>query len=727
MLMCALTKQSFLIVQPPANSRKDHIVHFVDFRTVPKPLLVMEYLRLGNLEAQHKVSPISDSDMIVVFKQCLQGLCCLHEQKITHRDLKPENILVRSRTPIIHIKLADFGLAQDRSDLKTFCGSPMYAAPEIFLGQNYTNAVDIWSLAVIIMKYIYGFRQNIESENLEATAELRLRGQVWCNSLIEEADDWDSDKVIDFLTKYMLRWEPRERLSAAECLSTASEIGLFDDSILQIGTLMPRLESDWDTDNTDTDTEEASTIREPLWQSIGTPVRDEGNVPRPPGPCPSCIPDQDQVEQWPVRAEARSADESVSPVSCHNRSTERRRTVYGPPSLQRAFPLKSARTGRRRRPDTAKLEKFYRTKKAPTASDYEYLATETKMDMGAIRTWFQNRRYKDRQQLRELALVEPQLGEGFAAIRKTQPHNQPHIAPRPLSLPDKTPFADATCHMHRPEWEAEQSKYLSLQWRGGTIPIRRADHWISGTHLFKASGLTGQEINILKTTWDFELEVVSGSFPWAGTYIHYITGLQICQLYNFQELGTLIRESTPARLSRDKLPLQPEFSVIGYGETLISVRNDGYVNISHILLRIAQWKHAKIQKLRQLKKEIDFQVVRGGNRKQQGTYAEYSGALEICEEYQLRSVAECLRKFASRWSFGTASCEIPPLPQLPPNCIDHSATAKDDTPLSPPHHCGNHQVDSFVGISQQSHLSGIRPTLEPRSLSWHSNLFEASS
>ncbi|EXJ81656.1 hypothetical protein A1O1_07721, partial [Capronia coronata CBS 617.96] len=131
------------------------IVEFVDSSTTPRPLMVMEYLPLGSLAAQDQVSSICDTDMLVVCKQSLEGLSCLHGQNITHRDLKPENILLRSRTPI-HINLADLGLAQNRLDLKTFCGSWMYAAPEIFLGQFYTEVVDIWSLAVIVMKFVYG-------------------------------------------------------------------------------------------------------------------------------------------------------------------------------------------------------------------------------------------------------------------------------------------------------------------------------------------------------------------------------------------------------------------------------------------------------------------------------------------------------------------------------------------------------------------------------------------
>ena len=52
--------------------------------------------------------------------------------KVVHRDLKPENLLLDGDT---HIKIADFGLSnimRDGEYMKTSCGSPNYASPEVF-------------------------------------------------------------------------------------------------------------------------------------------------------------------------------------------------------------------------------------------------------------------------------------------------------------------------------------------------------------------------------------------------------------------------------------------------------------------------------------------------------------------------------------------------------------------------------------------------------------------
>ncbi len=62
-----------------------------------------------------------------------------------HRDLKPENLLLDDSK---NIKIVDFGLSNTYKKnelLKTACGSPCYAAPEMIAGKKYESVlVDIW-------------------------------------------------------------------------------------------------------------------------------------------------------------------------------------------------------------------------------------------------------------------------------------------------------------------------------------------------------------------------------------------------------------------------------------------------------------------------------------------------------------------------------------------------------------------------------------------------------
>merc|ERR1719343_1053937 len=93
-----------------------------------------------------------------MFQQLMEAIQALHAQNLVHRDLKPENILIDGSG---NLRLADFGLASGYKKgsraLKTSCGSPYYAAPEITLGHSYEGPeVDVWSAGAILYSLLCG-------------------------------------------------------------------------------------------------------------------------------------------------------------------------------------------------------------------------------------------------------------------------------------------------------------------------------------------------------------------------------------------------------------------------------------------------------------------------------------------------------------------------------------------------------------------------------------------
>ena len=89
--------------------------------------------------------------------QIISGLEYIQQFKMSHRDLKPENLLVDENQ---NIKIIDFGLTNNLKDgiaLRTPCGSPNYAAPEVISGKSYSGCeVDIWSCGVILYAMVCG-------------------------------------------------------------------------------------------------------------------------------------------------------------------------------------------------------------------------------------------------------------------------------------------------------------------------------------------------------------------------------------------------------------------------------------------------------------------------------------------------------------------------------------------------------------------------------------------
>ncbi|KAM6295769.1 serine/threonine-protein kinase SIK3 isoform 2-T2 [Aegotheles albertisi] len=139
------------------------------------------------------------------FKQIVAAVNFCHCRNIVHRDLKAENLLLDAN---LNIKIADFGFSNIFTPgqlLKTWCGSPPYAAPELFEGKEYDGPkVDIWSLGVVLYVLVCGALpfdgstlQNLRARVLSGKFRIPFFMSTECEHLI----------------RHMLVLDPSKRLS----------------------------------------------------------------------------------------------------------------------------------------------------------------------------------------------------------------------------------------------------------------------------------------------------------------------------------------------------------------------------------------------------------------------------------------------------------------------------------------------------------------------------------
>ncbi|XP_053506588.1 NUAK family SNF1-like kinase 1 isoform X1 [Ictalurus furcatus] len=142
-----------------SSLRHPHIISIYEvFENKDKIVIVMEYASKGELyDYISERRKLSERETRHFFRQIVSAVHHCHKKGVVHRDLKLENVLLDDN---YNIKIADFGLSnlyhKDKL-LQTFCGSPLYASPEIVNGRPYRGPeVDSWALGVLLYTLVYG-------------------------------------------------------------------------------------------------------------------------------------------------------------------------------------------------------------------------------------------------------------------------------------------------------------------------------------------------------------------------------------------------------------------------------------------------------------------------------------------------------------------------------------------------------------------------------------------
>jgi len=207
--------------------RHPNIIQNIDYQDVGNYIyIITEYVCYGDLQDYlSNYGPLSEKLARSIAKQVLNALAYLHQKKITHRNIKPESVLIASVEPFI-VKLTDFGLSKivknNNTFLKTFCGTLLYCAPEVFpyysapAFQSYSQLVDIWSFAAVLW-YALNCEppfKGVADYNERGMFE-RVMGTQLDPTRLKEMGV--SDEACDLLIA-MLNVDPAQRPTEQQCL-----------------------------------------------------------------------------------------------------------------------------------------------------------------------------------------------------------------------------------------------------------------------------------------------------------------------------------------------------------------------------------------------------------------------------------------------------------------------------------------------------------------------------
>ena len=212
----------------------------------------MEYASGGELfDYIVKHQRVQEKEACKFFQQLLSGIEYTSRLNIVHRDLKPENLLLDFDKSI---KIVDFGLSNTYKKgelLKTACGSPCYAAPEMIAGKKYNGTnVDIWSCGVILFALICGYLP-FEDPNTSNLYKKILNADF-------QTPNYVSDDAKD-LFHCILNTDPEKRytieqirkhpwFNLVECEATFKGIQVGTDPVPIDNNILDSLKEDFDID-----------------------------------------------------------------------------------------------------------------------------------------------------------------------------------------------------------------------------------------------------------------------------------------------------------------------------------------------------------------------------------------------------------------------------------------------------------------------------------------------
>lgn len=173
--------------------------------------LLLEYIDgLSILDIILSRGRFKEKEARKISRQIASALDYCHKNNIVHRDVRIENIML---TKAGDVKIFDFllsSLYSPHSQLKTFCGSLYFTAPELLMGKPYDGPkADIWSFGIVLYilvcrkvpfddMSIPALHKKIKSEAVEFPLWL-TRGSLFATLLLDKLMKTDCQSLISLI------------------------------------------------------------------------------------------------------------------------------------------------------------------------------------------------------------------------------------------------------------------------------------------------------------------------------------------------------------------------------------------------------------------------------------------------------------------------------------------------------------------------------------------------
>uniref|UniRef100_A0A1B6MFR4 non-specific serine/threonine protein kinase n=1 Tax=Graphocephala atropunctata TaxID=36148 RepID=A0A1B6MFR4_9HEMI len=203
-------KKIFREIQILTKLRHTHVIRLYQVMETEKMIYLVTEFASGGEIFDYLVTngKIPEKEACRVFHQIVSAVSYCHTRNIVHRDLKAENLLLDEN---MNIKLADFGFSNHfvpGEMLSTWCGSPPYAAPELFEGKRYDGPkADIWSLGVVLYVLVCG------ALPFDGTTLQCMRNRVMAGKF---RIPYFMSADCEHLIRHMLLVDPEKRLSVKQ-------------------------------------------------------------------------------------------------------------------------------------------------------------------------------------------------------------------------------------------------------------------------------------------------------------------------------------------------------------------------------------------------------------------------------------------------------------------------------------------------------------------------------